>query len=219
MDEQTIAELGPLAAPTEHRLATREKVFQGHGRAPCYSRPAGENGEIEDPLFNDHHAGYVIENEKPWHRRAVELAVEGLDINEIVSIMNRSQSAVSTVLKQPWARERITRRAKQNTMDQLKEWLENEAIPALEIIKKNAHQSADLKVSNSAAMYLVDRFAGKAVQPIQTGPEVDPSTLTTDEILQRLAANGALSPGANPTTGNPEVVPGVASTRAPDARD
>jgi transposase len=184
-----------------------------------YTRPAGANGEIEDPLFNDHEASSVIESEKPWHRQAIEYAIQGLDIDEIASLMGRSRGTVSLLLKQPWARDRITKRAKQTTMEQFKQWLEAEALPALEIIKKNAHQSADLKVSNSAAMYLVDRFAGKAVQPIQTGPEVDPSTLTTDEILQRLAANGALSPGANPTTDDPKVVPGVAQTRAPDAGD
>ncbi len=176
-------------------LPKNVNYFLGHAK---YTRPAGVNGLLEDPLFGDGQASHVVKHERPWHRRAAELALSGLQNGEIATLVGKSAGQVYTVLRQPWARQRMIEQAKKPIEDEVKAFLESEVMPSLTYLK-SVRDNDMLKTEHrmAAAMNLTDRQLGKPNQPMSSDAKVDVSKLTTKEIIERLARNGVLDPATD----------------------
>src|SRR2546430_6686693 len=61
-----------------------------------------------DALWHDPVPLQDVGSEKPWHRLAILLAAQGSTVTEIANKLERSVAWVSLLLRQPWARERLT---------------------------------------------------------------------------------------------------------------
>lgn len=146
---------------------------------------------IYDRLWNQNNPNYLLQREKPWHRQAQELAMGGMTVHEIGITVKRTPQAVSQVLKQPFAQERMIAETKKKLADEMREFLEAEIMPSLQLFKE-ARDNTQLKmeVRINAAARLEDRFLGKAAQPIVT-TEKPAESLTDDELKSR--ANDVLA--------------------------
>jgi hypothetical protein len=155
-------------------------------------------------LYRDFDPIRLIMREGPHHRRIVDLTIEGYNQSEIARITGFSLYMIRATTKQPWARERIIAMSKKSMSDKIKEILEKEAIPSLELLVKVRDDTTARNTDRlSASQQLLDRFLGKAAQPIIT-QEKPPEQLTNDEINAR--ANAILS-----RFGNTEGAPGAAA--------
>lgn len=159
---------------------------------------------IHDRLWNQNDPNYLLQREKPWHRTAQELAMGGMTNKEIAETVGRTQAAVCQVLKQPFAQERMIVETKRKLADEMKEFLEAEIMPTLQLYKEvrdNTLLKAEVRIT--AAARLEDRFLGKAAQPIVS--ELKPvENLSDDELKSRandvLARYGSLA-GVSESTG------------------
>ena len=152
--------------------------------------PGVENAKLEDALFGDGDPRYFLDKEKPEHRQMSEMKLAGFDIKEIAAALGYSPTMVSNVLRQPWARAYMLKQTKKTVQEEMREFLEGEVMPTL---RKLAEVRDDDKSRKSdvinASNALLDRFLGKAVQPIVT-ESVDPEKLSSKDL--ELAAAKAL---------------------------
>jgi len=155
-------------------------------------RAGGVNSQLEEALHGDLDPGYIIQQEKPWHRTAVNMAAAGYQNNEIAQSLGRNQNTVASVLKQPWARKHLINEAKKTVQDEIKAILEAEALPSIrklvairDSVDFNSGVpvlAADKNVAKAAADSLLDRFLGKPVQPMTT--DAKPVAQLSDEELR-----------------------------------
>lgn len=143
---------------------------------------------IPDRLWNQNDPSYLLQREKAWHRTVQELVMGGMTVHEAAITVGKTPQAVSTVLKQPFAQTRMIAETKKKLADEMREFLEAEIMPTLQLYKE-ARDNTQLKmdVRLSAAARLEDRFLGKAAQPILTS-EKPAESLTDDELKARTNA-------------------------------
>jgi transposase len=197
-----VEELKALRKPRQGFDTRPLKQYKGYTHAPQV---------MEDRLVGDVQTDLNIKHEKVWHRQAQELMLQGMSTSEIAMALGKSRGHVEDVLRQPWARQRMLERTKQSTVEELREILEAESIPSIKTLASIRDNEAEVGATRvSAADKLLDRFLGKATQPITTSElKVDPTKLSTKEILERLAANGALSPATDAEAESPTELPEV----------
>jgi hypothetical protein len=167
-------------------------------------RANGVNAKLENALVGDFDAPRELKQERHYHRTFINMASAGYTTTEIAQLTGFSKHTVTICLRQPWARKFLINEAKKTVTDQIREVLEKQALPSIELLVKvrddtNARNTDRL----SASQQLLDRFLGKAAQPIIT-QEKPPEQLTNDEINAR--ANAILS-----RFGNTEGAPGAAA--------
>lgn len=158
-------------------------------------RKNGLNSKIEGALFNDNEARYFVQRERPWHRQMIEMATLGLNAKEIASAVagtmrggQVTERTVQNTLRQPWARERIVNTIAKNVKDELHDLLENQAKPSiLKLVEIRDSTNSKPSEQAAAANSLLDRYLGRATQPIETTTKQNVSNLTTAE-LEKLAA-------------------------------
>jgi hypothetical protein len=154
-------------------------------KTPSESR---ENANLSNGFHNDigpKRTAHKNQKEKPAHRLMIYLAAQGLDIVDIAERVNKTTMCVSTVLRQPWARAKIIAIQKENGEEDIRAILKNAAIPALKrviaIAQGTVEQGIEPQVALAASRDIVDRFLGKATQPLTT--EVKKSDELTDAEL------------------------------------
>lgn len=188
-----------LGCPKPHSRTGDQAVLtpENVGKDVKWTRPPDES---PNALFGSTLPGVSVLHEKPWHRRAQELSLQGYPHVEIASMLGKSREMVATVLRQPWARERMNERMKEDASAQIKAFLEEECLPSLQRIKRMAtgevvgSKPSDM---NAANFYLTDRFLGKATQPIASVDAKPVTELTNDELnsqVQGLVAGMATAP-------------------------
>lgn len=181
-----------MAETPEAKLARAKVLWQLSSKSNplCIPRTERVKG-IHDRLWNQNDPNYLLQREKPWHRQAQELAMGGMTVHEIGITVNRTPQAVSQVLKQPFAQERMIAETKKKLADEMREFLEAEIMPTLRLYKEARDNDAlKMDVRLNAAARLEDRFLGKAAQPIVT-TEKPAESLTDDELKSR--ANDVLA--------------------------
>lgn len=143
------------------------KNWQTGGLGGNNWRVNGLNSKIDDALFNSTDADHLISHEKAWHRRAIDLSIQGFTVVEIANLLGYSKGQIGTVLAQPWAQVRMIENSKKNVLDEMREFLEAEVMPSLQLIK-TIRDDTNLKaeVRSEQASKLLNRFLGKEVQPM-----------------------------------------------------
>jgi hypothetical protein len=177
MDSACIAIPQGSKVPKVHNLGKTDKTPR-----------RGINNSIQDALFNDIDPRCEVKREKPAHRQIIDFAELGFNNKEIGRAMDMTPAHVSTILKQPWARERIVKDLKKSTQDEVKAMIETMAADSLTRIEALAIEARSETVKLSANQYFVDRFLGKPTQPIST----DTANLgaLSDKELERIAIGG-----------------------------
>ena len=149
-------------------------------------RANGENVALEDGLHGDFDAAHKILREQPYHRTIINMSAAGYTTEEIAAFTGRNRQTVSNTLRQPWARTYLIQEAKKTVQEEIRQLLEQEAIPSIrklvEIrVSVGAGTAADKGVAKQAADSLLDRFLGKPTQPIST-TEKPPSEMSDEEL-------------------------------------
>ena len=176
--------------------------YFGSGNGNYWANAGGANAKLDDALYNDLDKQTKLKREAPHHRRFLDLQLQGYNVHEIAAITGFSISCITVALRQPWARQHFINASKKTVTEQIKEVLEKEALPSIKLLVKvrddaNARNADRL----SASQQLLDRFLGKAAQPIIT-QEKPAEQLTNDELAARTNAilNGLGNPPGVPST-------------------
>ena len=181
-----------MAESPESKRARAKELWKLSSKSNPLCIPRTERVQgIHDRLWNQNDPNYLLQREKPWHRTAQELAMGGHTVHEIGQICGRTPQAVSQVLKQPFAQERMIAETKKKLADEMKEFLEAEIMPTLMLYKEIRDNPAARSSDRlTAAARLEDRFLGKSAQPIVT-EQTPAASLSDDELKSR--ANDVLS--------------------------
>lgn len=162
----------------------------------------GANSFIVGGLHNDIDPKWFIQREKPIHRTMIEMSMAGYTNKEIATVCETSMLGVSNTLRQPFAREYIVKNTEKTLQEELRAFLEAEALPSLNVLKAvRDNDMAKPAERTSAANSLLDRFMGKPNQSV-TVTEKPLESLSEDELATRTNAilNGFSRSNGVPTT-------------------
>ena len=125
-----------------------------------------------DALWQDPVPVQDVQSEKPWHRVAIMLAAQGCTVTEIASKLERTVSWVSLLLRQPWARERLTKKINESGRDEIATMLKSAGADALRRVLAISEQAENESVKLAANREILDRLLGKPVQHVEQKSEV-----------------------------------------------
>ena len=148
------------------------------------AEPGVENAEHEDALHGDPDPTVPIKREQLRHRVVCELAMQGISNEDIATRTGYTAARVSEILRQPYNRERMLAKVNQESFD-LREYLIKEGRRSLiNIVDIANSETAKTETVLKANETIVDRWLGKAVQPIEVADK--PSETLSDEELDKI---------------------------------
>lgn len=160
--------------------------------------------EFADALHNDptpdgeKYYAHEVQCEKPWHRLAILLAASGHTVTEIAEKLERTVAWVSILLRQNWARERLTSELALAGRDEIETILKGagaDSVRKLISLRDNADSE---QVQLSASQGILDRLLGKPIQRLETKQEVFHADMNAlDEDIKRLEQEEARLLGRN----------------------
>ena len=142
-----------------------------------------------EDMFNARDPHYAIMHERPEHRVICYLKAQGLSNKEIAEQTGFSAVAVSNIVRQPWARQRIVDAIKSAGQDAVESVLKGAALDSVfRLIEERDNENARPSERIAAANALLDRTFGKPTQPLQHS--VGKLDELSDEELARIATSG-----------------------------
>ena len=145
---------------------------------------------LKDAFFGQRGPTTEIVTETPIHRGMVYMRARGATVTEIARLYEYSIPAVSNILRQPWAQERMAQEVTDAGRDQLSHLIETAAKDSLlKLISVRDDPETPKNVVSNNCQYLVDRFLGKPKQSIRQEMVGDPSKMT-DQQLAEIAGTG-----------------------------
>lgn len=131
----------------------------------------GVNACLPNALFNDINnpvRAHVRQRERPEHRLMICMAANGFNITEIAEKSGYSAQAVSSILREPWARARIIGMQQEVGMDELQRTIRQGASGAIARIRQRAeNDQVDPGVRERADEYLANRYLGKPKEQVE----------------------------------------------------
>ncbi len=186
----------------------------GEGRTRL--RENGVNAHLPHALHNDFDTQVDLQREKPVHRQMQELARLGHTNKEIAAATGYAPNYISSILRQPWARENMIAAIRNDTQAELKAALESFAPKALNNILRVASnplfEQQDPKNFAAVNQDIINRVLGKPTQPLDHHITGNPDNLTDEELLS--IANRGAAPATNghsPSEPDPSASSGVRS--------
>jgi len=137
----------------------------------CLSGSSIEQDFKENPdrLFGQECPRLALQKEQPEHRIIIMLKAQGKSNKEIAEIVRYSPVQVGTILRQPWARERLVRELKLAGRDVIADILAGAAQDSVfTLIEERDNETAKPSDRISAANSLLDRFLGKPTMRVET---------------------------------------------------
>lgn len=168
-------EAGPAAASQAHAAACAE-----------YRQRA--DALFGDRLVDGSNTNQVKNAEAPQHRLMVLLKVQGYSNREIAELTGYTDTTVSNVLRQPWARSRLVKLISEHGLVGIKRLLEGElAANILTLVAVRDDASARGSERIAAANALLDRFLGKPTTVVETTHREAPGA-SVEELQKQLDA-------------------------------
>lgn len=143
------------------------------------------NSSLKDHLFGDRDPKEVLKRERPLHRRIADLALQGLTSTEISQMVGIGKHRVNVVLRQPFIREYMIRKSQETVSDAIKEFLEKETLPSLQVLKELRDNGPPTQ-RLAAATALLDRALGRPTQRVENEIKGKQLNELTNEELERL---------------------------------
>jgi hypothetical protein len=157
-----------------------------------YAEQVVEYASNPDSLHNDRAPSTAIQKETPEHRHIVTLKAMGMTNGEIAEATGRTNANISTILRQPWARQRLVKLISDAGKDPLKVILESAAVDSIQkLIELRDDPSTPKPVVKASCDSLLDRFLGKPTQHIESKSEVTNVPADLKRIEEELAAVAA----------------------------
>jgi len=140
-----------------------------------------------DPTPPDYGYAVEVQCEKPWHRIAIMLAGQGYTVTEISEKLERSIAHVSILLRQDWARKRLTDEMMKAGRDELETILKGAGSEALRRVITLSQNAESEQVQLAASREVLDRLLGKPVQKLETKQDVVFTNISqADEEIAKL---------------------------------
>lgn len=130
------------------------------------------NGRGVTPLWNDNvilpdGPGVTLKREMPHHRLFAYMRARGFTIREIAKATGYTPVMIGIALRQPFAR-KIINEALTKDDEMLSAALRAEAMPSIDVLVEiRDDDSAPKNARLGAAKELLDRYLGKATQPLE----------------------------------------------------
>ena len=191
---QEILEAGTL----EGEPAQQGGVSRDGSPVPAYNPQLFVGSEFEhmqpeDDFFNAKDPNLRIQSERPQHRLILFLKARGHNNREIAQAVGMSESWISQVLRQPWARERLAAELNAAGRDELSNLIETAAKDSLyKLVELRDDEETPKAVAANVSTYLVDRFLGKPKQSIEQ--KVGQLDQLTDEQLTTIISRAGITP-------------------------
>ncbi len=141
-----------------------------------------------DALFQDPVPLQDVASEKPWHRLAIMLAAKGCMVSEIATKLERSVGWVSLLLRQPWARERLTNELMTEGRDELSELIKGAGAEAFKRVMVLGELAENEAVKLAANKEILDRHLGKSVAKIEQTSVSAHVNLDMEKVNQEIRA-------------------------------
>ena len=150
--------------PVISRSRTNENQFKT--KMPLVTNIISQVGQDPDSLYQDPVPLQDVASEKPWHRLAIMLAAKGCTVTEIAEKLERSISWVSLLLRQPWARERLTSELMAEGRDELSVLIKGASAEAFKRVMYLSEAAENEAVRLAANREILDRHLGKPVAKV-----------------------------------------------------
>ena len=108
-----------------------------------------------------------VQSEKPWHRLAIMMAASGSTTTEIAEKLDRNVAWVSILLRQTWARKRLTDEITAAGRDEIATLFKSAGPDAVRRIVEISETTANENVKLAANREILDRLLGKSTQRIE----------------------------------------------------
>lgn len=136
----------------------------------------------------------IYKKENARHRRILFLKAHGLSNIEIANIVGMTPPGISLVVRQPWFQEGLAALMNNTGCDGVKKAIQSAALDSVFKIIDLRDGASSEAVQRDCAFDLLDRYLGKAVQPIgETNKATisDESQLDAEiaELTKKIAAN------------------------------
>lgn len=165
-------------------------------------REVTANGDAAEPLWNDNvilpdGPGLTLKREQPQHRLFAHMRARGFSVKEIAKATGYTPVMVGLALRQPFAR-RIIAKALERDDRAVGEALRAEVMPSIDtLVEIRDDDSAPKNARLGAAKELLDRYLGKATQPIEVTSGDVPNDIEAIEIeLESIKSRAAALIGA-----------------------
>lgn len=149
----------------------------------------GANSRLPNALFNDIEPCWYSQREKPIHREITALVMQGYTVKEAATATGVTKQTASNAIRQPYARKRMIEEAQRTVSDEIKNFLEGEVLPSLQVLK-TIRDDPNAKPADRAAASerLLDRALGRATQPLTIGaPSKSVKEMTDAELDAAIA--------------------------------
>lgn len=165
-----IVEPVEVEQPPENKQLFSDAEFQLDGATEEYANSP-------DKLHNSKDPNLGIKHEQPVHRLMCWLKARGVSNTEIAKRVKMSDAWVSQVCRQPWFRLRLIQEMKEAGLDAVREMIKGAALDSVEtLIQLRDTPTTPAAVRKAASDSLLDRYLGKAVQPIEVDKPDQPRT-------------------------------------------
>lgn len=167
LDDVALLQVGnPLVADSaEYRTAT--DALGANGNPPIGSRPAT----------------LARVKEQPEHRVMCYMALSGQTNREIAEQLKMSDTTVSNILRQPWARQFMADEAKKIAGDAVEGFLKAEVINSARIlVEVRDNPATPPRTRADICNSIIDRVQGKAIQRVITE-----TTISTKDAAEEAA--------------------------------
>ena len=165
-----------------------------------------ESQDKPDALWHDPVPLQDVQSEKPWHRLAILLAAQGCTVTEIAEKLERTVPWVSLLLRQPWARERLSQEINRAGRDEIETLLRANGVEALRRVFALGEEAENESVKLAANREILDRLLGKPVQKVEAKQEVRLDVENIDRELKALEEQERLLTGTRVSAGSMTLV-------------
>ena len=126
-------------------------------------------------------------NEQPWHRRAAMLYVQGYSPCEVADLLQVSKRDILRLKQEPWFQDLLVKEFNSTGRQALDDMIKLEAMPALRVVVEIMNDPKQKGATRlAAANSVIDRFAGKSVQRVES-VNVNTNVSAVPDIDNRLA--------------------------------
>lgn len=160
------------------------------------TEPTADAPEALNTFFGQHQnlPQVIYKKENARHRRILFLKAHGLSNIEIANIVGMTPVGVGLVVRQPWFQEGLLALMNHTGCDGVKKAIQSAALDSVFKIIDLRDSASSEAVQRDCAFDLLDRYLGKAVQPIG---ETNKATIADEakldaeiaELTKKIAAN------------------------------
>lgn len=174
--------------PADGIAARPNRQLYDAAASPSISAADSYQADSPSRLFDETSPNLVILHEKPEHRAIVFMKAQGFSNREIASHSGYTESWVSQVVRQPWARQRILSILHTQGEDAVRLAIQGSALDSVyTLIDIRDNDKAPASARLGAASNLLDRFLGKPTQHVEATHHKGNSSDRVDQIDNELA--------------------------------